>query len=88
MRTPAVGSPERTAIVDSLRKPVQEYLKKPIVFKITTFNVLGDWAFLIGTPLQPGEKAMDYRGTPLEDSIREGAFDDWFCALLKKDKRL
>jgi hypothetical protein len=82
--TPAAGSPERKAIMESLRAPVERELKKRVVFKVDHLKVQSGWAFVRGVPEQPGGKAMDYRGTVYQEAIDEGVFDDWFCALLRK----
>ena len=54
--TPKPGSPERQAICDAMRTFVQaEYaektLPKPVVFKIDTLRVQGDFAYLECLPL-------------------------------------
>lgn len=82
--TPKPGDPERKAIMDTLRAPVEKELKRKVVFKVDHLKVQGGWAFMIGVPLQPNGKPMDYRGTIHEAAIENGAFDDWICALLKK----
>lgn len=83
--TPAAGSPERKAIMESLRAPVERQLKKRVVFKVDHLKVQSGWAFVRGVPEQPGGKAMDYRDTEYQEAIREGVFDDWFCALLRRE---
>lgn len=83
-QTPKPGSPERKAILEALRVPVQRELKKPVVFKVDHLRVRDGWAFMTGVPQQPGGKKMDYRGTKWSEAIRAGAFDDWVCALLRK----
>jgi hypothetical protein len=85
-RTPAAGSAERKAILDALRAPVEKELKRKVVFKVDGLKAQGGWAFVRGVPQQPGGRAMDYRGTPYEEAIREGIFDDWFCALLRRER--
>jgi hypothetical protein len=82
--TPKLGSVERKALVDALRIPVEKELRKKVVFKIDHLKVLDDWAFIRGIPLQPDGNAMDYQGTPHQEAIKEGMFDDGICALLKK----
>lgn len=84
-RTPAAGSAERKAVLDALRVPVEKELKKKVVFKVDALKVQGAWAFVRGVPQQPGGKAMDYRGTVYEQAIADGAFDDWVCALLRRE---
>jgi hypothetical protein len=85
-RTPPAGSAERKAVLDALRVPVEKELKRKVVFKVDHLKVQGGWAFMRGVPQQPGGKAMDYRGTEYEQAIREGVFDDWVCALLRKER--
>jgi len=82
--TPVAGSGERKAIMESLRGPIERDLKKRVVFKVDHLKVQGGWAFIRGVPEQPGGAAMDYRGTQYEEAIKEGVFDDWFCALLQR----
>jgi hypothetical protein len=86
--TPLPGSAERKAILDALRAPVQKTLKqRPVVFKVDHLRVRGEWAFLSAVPEQPNGKAMNYRGTVYQQAIREGAFDNWVCALLRRERR-
>jgi hypothetical protein len=85
-RTPPAGSAERKAVLDALRVPVERELKRKVVFKVDALKVQGAWAFMRGVPQQPDGKAMDYRGTAYEEAIREGIFDDWVCALLRKER--
>ncbi|MEW6125778.1 MAG: hypothetical protein AB1757_01835 [Acidobacteriota bacterium] len=82
--TPKAGTPERKAIMDALRAPVEKELGKQVVFKVDHLKLQGDWAFMRGVPQQPGGKRMDYRGTAYQQAIKDGIFDDWICALLKK----
>lgn len=82
--TPKQGDAERRAITDALRAPVEKRLKQKVVFKIDHLRVQKDWAFLRGVPQQPGGAALDYKGTPYQDAIDAGAFDDGIVALLRK----
>jgi len=84
--TPKPNSIERKQILDALRSPVESELKKPVVFKVDHLKVSRDWAFMHGVPQQPGGKKMNYTGTSYEGAIKEGLFDDWICALLRKEK--
>jgi hypothetical protein len=83
--TPKPGSPERKQISGELRKVVESELKKPVRFRIDALKVRNGWAFLRGVLLNKSGKPMDYRGTPYQESIEAGTFDDWFCALLHKE---
>jgi hypothetical protein len=82
--TPERGDPERQAIMDALRVPVKRELKKEVIFKIDALKVQGGWAFVRGVPKSPDGGPMDYRGTIYQENIRQGVFDDWFCALLRR----
>ena len=84
--TPKQGDAERQAIMSALRAPVEKQLKQKVVFKIDHLKVQGDWAFLRGVPQQPGGAALDYKGTPYQTAVDEGAFDDGIVALLRKRK--
>lgn len=81
--TPVQGNPERKAVLDALRAPVEKRLKRKVVFKVDELKVLDGWAFVRGVPQQPGGKPMDYRGTPYQQQVKDGAFDDGFAALLR-----
>jgi hypothetical protein len=82
--TPKPGSPERKQIIGAFREVVERELKKPLLFRIDALKVQDGWAFLRGVPLEKSGKPMDYRGTPYQESIVAGTFDDWVCALLHK----
>lgn len=83
--TPKPGSPERKQIMDALRAPVEKSLKKSAEFKVDHLKVKSGWAFMRGVPQQPGGMKMDYKGTEYQSAIEDGVFDDWICALLKKE---
>lgn len=82
--TPEKGSPERKAILDALRTPVERDLKQKVVFVTENFNVYGNWAFIGGTPQSANGGAPDYSRTQYADAQESGAFDNNFFALLKK----
>jgi len=82
--TPEKGSPERKAILDALRVPVEKQLKQKVVFAAENFNVLGNWAFIGGQPQSPDGGSPDYSGTAYARAKAEGFFDNNIFALLKK----
>jgi len=82
--TPEKGSPERKAILDALRIPVERDLKQKIVFVADDFKVLGNWAFVGGRPQGPDGETPDYSRTQYADQVDSGAFDNNLFALLKK----
>lgn len=82
--TPEKGSPERKAILDALRIPVERDLKQKIVFVADNFKVLGAWAFVSGTPQSASGGEPNYAGTKYAEQVDSGAFDNNFFALLKR----
>jgi hypothetical protein len=84
VQTPPKSSPERTAILDTLRQPVERELKQKIQFYVENLKVAGDWAFVGGRPQTKAGKTPDYRGTRYGEAVAEGAFDNNIFALLKK----
>ena len=84
VHTPEKDSPERKAILDALRVPVEKALKQKIQFSIETFNVQGNAAFLSGAPQTPNGKKPNYQGTPYQTAVESDAFDNNIFALLKK----
>ena len=84
--TPKPNSIERKQILDALRSEVEAELKESVVFKVDHLKVQNSWAFMRGVPQRPDGKRMDYKGTAYEEAIKEGIFDDWVCALMKKEE--
>src|SRR6478672_3885184 len=82
--TPEKGSPERKAILDALRIPVEKRLKQKVIFAADNFNVLGSWAFMGGQPQTPEGGRPDYSHTSYADAVNAGMFDSNIFALLKK----
>ena len=80
--TPEKGSPERKAILEALRLPVEKKLNQQVIFKIDHFKVQNGWAFLLATPQKPDGSTPDYRGTVYQDAVEAGSFDNGVVALL------
>ena len=59
--TPAAGTSIRKQLMDALRVPVEKHLGQPVIFKVSTLRVAGDWAFFVGTAMQPDGSLVDYR---------------------------
>ena len=81
--TPKAGAPERKAILDAIRIPVEKRLDQAVAFKVEVMNIKGDWAFVRGVPQRPDGSKIDYRQTVYREAVENGAFDDWFCALVR-----
>ena len=84
VHTPEKGSPERKAILDALRIPVERDLKQKVVFVAENFKVQGNWAFVDGVPQAANGGAPNYSNTKFAGAQESGAFDNNFFALLKK----
>ena len=82
--TPEKGSPERKAILDALRIPLERDLKQKVVFVTDNFKVQGNFAFVSGTPQNSAGGDPDYSRTKYAEQVDSGAFDNNFFALLKK----
>lgn len=82
--TPDKGSPERKAILDALRAPVERDLKQGIVFVTDNFKIKGNWAFVSGRPTTPSGGRPNLKGTRFDGN--EDMFDDNFFGLLKKSR--
>jgi hypothetical protein len=85
-QTPEPNSPERKAIMNTLRVPLEKELKQRVVFRIRRLKVQNGWAFLEGVPQQPDGKPVNYRNTRHQTAIEAGAFDDGILALLRKEE--
>jgi len=84
VHTPEKGTPERKAILDTLRVPVERELKQQIVFVADTFNVSGTWAFVSGRLQGADGNAPDFSNTQYREAMEAGAFDNNYFALLKR----
>lgn len=82
--TPAPNSPERAALMDTLRPVVAKDLEQKVIFVVDLLRVQGNWAFLRGKPRRPTGGRIDYRKTKYREAVKEGAFDDNVHALFQK----
>ena len=79
-----MGTPERKAVMDALRVPVQKDLGVPVQFVVQTLNVVGNYAFMMGVPQQKNGKPIDYLKTSHKEHYESEAFEDAITALLKR----
>jgi len=84
LHSPPAGSPERKAIMDALRIPVEKELKQNVVFVTQSLKVESGWAFLSGKPQQKNGKPVDYSITEYSGRVEDGMFDDNIFALLQR----
>lgn len=83
--TPAVGSPERTAIMDAARIPISERLGQQVVFVVSTLRSSGSWAYLSAVPHLPDGRPLDWSRTPYRDAWEADAMSDLVLVLLVND---
>ena len=82
---PPVGSPQRKAILDGLRVPVEMKLGFPVIFVVSELRVAGHYAFLLGKPYHAGSRApVDWRKTPFREEFESDVFSGEIVALLEE----
>lgn len=62
-----IGGPDRKAILNVLRGPVEQQVGKPIEFVVTALRGERGWAFVQAEPQRPGGRAIDGRSYFPED---------------------
>ena len=85
--TPEKGSPERKAILDALRIPVERDLKQKVVFVADNFKVQGNFAFVSGIPQNSSGGDPDYARTKYADQVDSGAFDTQLLRPAEENRR-
>lgn len=55
------GSPQRRAILDAVRPPIERALGGPVEFVVRTIRVQSGWALVIADPQRPGGRQIDAR---------------------------
>ena len=81
---PEKGSTERSALLETLRPPVEKELKQKIVFVVNQINVQGTWAFVDGQVRTTDGKVPKWKGTPYAQAANYGAQSDGISALFKR----
>ena len=82
--TPAAGSAERKAIMDSLRQPVTKELGQSVVFVVAQLKVCGNWAFLEAEPQRPDGGPVDWTAGAYADAVADDMCGGYIHALLIK----
>lgn len=82
--TPQAGTPERKVILDKIRPEVEDSVIKNVKFKVSTFKIRENWAFVNGMMLDKNEKPLDE--SAIEARYGNDTWDNNFQALLKKVK--
>ena len=82
--TPAPGSAERKAIMNSLRKPVMRELGQRVVFVVSQLKVCRNWAFLEATPQLPDGQPVDWAVGVYANAVADDMCGGYIHALLVK----
>ena len=83
-QTPAAGSAERKALLDTVRAPLEKRLHQPVMFVVDQLRVAGDWAFVEAQMQNAGGKTLSYAGTEFEAAAQAGVKSDIYAALLQR----
>lgn len=81
-QTPARDTALRSALMDAARVPVQADLGRPLLFMVNTLRTAGDWAFLMGTPLETDGRRFDWMRTPFARDWQADMMSDLVMVLL------
>ena len=81
---PEKGAPERVAILDTLRGPVEAELNQKIVFVVHDLNVQANWAFLNGSLQTPNGGRPNFKITKYRQNEENGVMDSDVQALFRK----
>lgn len=82
--TPANGSAERKAIMDSLREPVMKELGQRVIFVVSDLKVCGNWAFVAVEPKRSNEPPVDWSRRVYGDAVADDMCGGFVHALLVK----
>ncbi|MGQ0683991.1 hypothetical protein [Bradyrhizobium sp.] len=78
------GSPERKAILDVVRVPVERRLGIKVIFEVERLAVFGDWAFAEVHPRAEAGGRIDYRRTRYARDYIADLDSDLVLALLRR----
>ena len=73
--------------LQAVQLAVEQSLDMPVQIQVDEQRTNDEWVYLTGTPLTAQGETIDYTRTPYAEAWREGYFEDWLCAIVKKDKR-
>ena len=81
--TPPKGSPERAAILDSLRLRAESELGPPVEFVVGQMRVVGEWAYVNAIPQRKGGGPIPWTYTRYQQHKDDGGFEEALEALLR-----
>lgn len=79
------GTPERKAILDVVRVPVERRLGIKVIFEVERLAVFGDWAFAEVHPRTEAGGRIDYRRTRYARDYVPDLDSDLVLALLRRN---
>ena len=80
-------TPLRAALTDAARVPIATELGRPTLFRIETLRTAGDWAFLMGVPLEADGTPFDWQRSPYARSWAADLMSDLVMVLLVRDRQ-
>jgi len=83
-KEPSAASSGWASPVEAVRPAVEQVIGMPVTFEINALRRNEEWAYLIAVPRTESGAAIDYTDTAFAEDVREGYFDDWLCALVRK----
>ena len=78
------GAPERKAILDVVRVPVERRLGIKVIFEVERLAILGDWAFAEVHPRTEAGGRIDYRRTRYARAYVPDLDSDLVLVLLRR----
>jgi hypothetical protein len=78
------SSPDRRAILDVVRAPVQQTLGINVVFVVKRLAIYGDWAFADLAPRTEAGAKIDYRRTRISRDFHPDLDSDTMLALVRR----
>lgn len=84
IQTPAAGSPERKALLDAARAPLERRLHQPVLFAVDRLGQSGDWAFLQAHMQGAGGRPIEFAGTEFAEAAANGGMSRVYAALLER----
>ena len=84
VQTLAAGSPERKALLDAARVPLEQRLRQPVLFVVDQLSQSGDWAFLQAHMQGVGGRPIDFAGTEFAEAAANGGMSRVYAALLER----
>lgn len=68
---------------DLIQEELQNRIGRKTTFKKTIDTMSGEWRLICGLPLEVSGNHLDYDSTPYKNRVKNGYFEDGFCALFK-----